>query len=59
MSNPGGKASTDGMLTVTLEEEPKSHTVSASELKTTSTKKRSSGSVNSTTSYSNSNFTNK
>ena len=58
MSNPNGNASTDGVLTVTVQNEPKSKQPSTTEIKS-SMKKRSSGSVTSTTSYPNSNFTNK
>ena len=58
MSNPDGNASTDGVLTVTVQNEPKSKLPSTTDLKS-SMKKRSSGSVASTTSYPNTNFTNK
>ena len=58
MSNPDGNSSTDGVLTVTVQNDPKSKLASSTELKS-SMKKRSSGSVTSSTSYANTNFTNK
>ena len=63
MSNPNGNASTDGVLTVTLQNDPKQKAISTStnhtnELKS-SMKKRSNGSVSSTASYHNSSLSNK
>ena len=63
MSNPNGNASTDGVLTVTLQNDPKQKGTSTAPNQTTelksSLKKRSNGSVSSTASYPNSNFPNK
>ena len=63
MSNPNGNASTDGVLTVTLQNDPKPKPTSTTNSTTTdlksSMKKRSSGSVSSTTSYPNSTISNK
>ena len=63
MSNPNGNASTDGVLTVTLQNDPNQKAIStstnhATELKS-SLKKRSNGSVSSTASYPNSTSSNK
>ena len=56
MNNPGGNASTYGVLTVTLEDS--NNTSKQPEIKSV-LKKRSSGSVTSGTSYPNNNFANK
>ena len=58
MNNPNGNASTDGVLTVTLENEPILNGTSALDSKS-AIKNRASGSVSSATAYSNSTFVKK